>query len=87
MHDAVLRTLQTAGPLTTDELLAHLVHQRWVGEQHDPPIVVDVPQTKWELCQELDALGKQRFVRLGPQGWEALRTPMLARPTPQPMLF
>jgi hypothetical protein len=87
MHDPVLRTLQTSGPLSADELLADLTHQRWIGEQHDPPIVVDVPRTKVELCEQLHALGRQRLVRLGPQGWDALHAPLLHRPVPQPALF
>lgn len=87
MHDPVLATIRSAGPLNVDELLFDLGRQRWIGEQHDPPIDVDVPKTKQQLIDELDRLGREGLIRCGPNGWEPLYVPVAPRREPQKCLF
>ena len=79
LHNPVLSTVRSAGPMNVDELFEDLERQRWIGEQHDPPIVVEVPRTKLELIDELNQLGREGLIRCGPRGWEPLYVP----PEPQ----
>jgi hypothetical protein len=70
-----------------DELFDDLARQRWIGQQHQPPIEVDVPRTKRELIDELDRLGQRGLVRCGPNGWEPLYVPSKPQRSPQKILF
>jgi hypothetical protein len=87
MYDAVLSTVRSAGPMNLDEMFADLEHQHWIGQQHDPPIEVDIPRTKYELVSELDRLGQEGLIRCGPNGWEPLYVPAKSRSQPQKTLF
>ena len=70
-----------------NELFDDLSRQRWIGQQHQPPIEVDVPRTKRVLIDELNRLGQQGLVRCGPNGWEPLYVPTKRRREPQQVLF
>jgi hypothetical protein len=87
MHDAVLSTVRSAGPMNLDELMADLQRQHWIGQQHDPPIEVHVPRSKYELISELDRLGREGLIHCGPNGWEPLYVPAKPIAQPQKTLF
>ena len=87
MYDPVLNTVRAAGPLKLDELFADLERQRWIGKQLEPPVEVDVPQTKYGLITELDRLGREGLIRCGPSGWEPLYLPTRPKPPSQKSLF
>jgi len=81
-EDIVLQQVRSLGPMTLDDLHDWFTKMRKFAAKTD-----DIPAGRAELLERLNALGRQRLVELGPDGWRAKYSPAPPAAKPQKELF
>jgi hypothetical protein len=80
--DVVLQQVRNLGPITLDDLVDWMMKMRKYASKTD-----DIPASRAELIERLNALGRQRLVQLGANGWEPTYRPATPAAKPQKELF